>query len=240
MDPAVLERGRGVYVGSCGACHGVDARGGQLGGPNLLRSQLVLNDKDGELIVPVVKNGRPGHADGAASDRRRRHQGHRRLSAQPAGPGQQPGRPAARTAGRAQHPASATPRPARRTSPPSAAPAIRPTGDLQGIATRVADPKALQNLWVSGGRAAGGGAGAAAGRRRHRVVPTATVTLPSGEKVEGRLAAPRRLPRHGGAGRRHDADHPPRRRRARSRGAGSARVAIASCCRSSPTPTCTT
>ena len=28
--------------------------------PNLLRSQLVLNDQDGELIFPVVKNGRPG------------------------------------------------------------------------------------------------------------------------------------------------------------------------------------
>ena len=59
-DPAVVERGRGLYVGACAACHGVDARGGQLGGPNLLRSQLVLNDNDGELILPIVKNGRPG------------------------------------------------------------------------------------------------------------------------------------------------------------------------------------
>lgn len=59
-DPAVIERGRGLYAGACGACHGVDARGGQLGGPNLLRSQLVLNDQNGELILPVVRNGRPG------------------------------------------------------------------------------------------------------------------------------------------------------------------------------------
>ena len=28
-----------------------------------------------------------------------------------------------------------------------------PSGDLKGIATRVSQPKALQNLWVSGGRA---------------------------------------------------------------------------------------
>ena len=35
-----------------------DLRGGDIGGPNLLRSQLVLNDQHGELIVPVVKNGR--------------------------------------------------------------------------------------------------------------------------------------------------------------------------------------
>ena len=29
-----------------------------MGGPNLLRSQLVLNDQDGELILPVVQSGR--------------------------------------------------------------------------------------------------------------------------------------------------------------------------------------
>ena len=59
-SPAVLERGRAQYAGLCSACHGADARGGQLGGPNLLRSQLALDDKDGELIIPVVQNGRPG------------------------------------------------------------------------------------------------------------------------------------------------------------------------------------
>src|SRR5688500_3140504 len=61
FDPAVVERGRGIYASTCAPCHGLDARGGQLGGPNLLRSQLVLNDKNGELISPVVKNGRPGN-----------------------------------------------------------------------------------------------------------------------------------------------------------------------------------
>jgi len=44
---------------TCSACHGADARGGQLGGPNLLRSQLVLMDQDGEQILPVVQKGRP-------------------------------------------------------------------------------------------------------------------------------------------------------------------------------------
>ncbi len=58
-DPAVIERGRALYSVTCSACHGVDARGGQLGGPNLLRSQLVLADEDGEAIVPVIQNGRP-------------------------------------------------------------------------------------------------------------------------------------------------------------------------------------
>jgi len=33
--------------------------GGGEGGPNLIRSQLVLDDHDGELITTVVQNGRP-------------------------------------------------------------------------------------------------------------------------------------------------------------------------------------
>jgi hypothetical protein len=59
-DAGVLARGKGLYESSCAACHGVDLRGGQLGGPNLLRSQLVLSDKAGELIVPVVWKTRGG------------------------------------------------------------------------------------------------------------------------------------------------------------------------------------
>ena len=43
---------------TAGACHGADLRGGDQGGPNLLRSQLVLNDQNGELILPVVQHGR--------------------------------------------------------------------------------------------------------------------------------------------------------------------------------------
>ena len=58
-DPAAIARGRTIYSAACSACHGADARGGQLGGPNLLRSQLVLRDQNGELIVPVLQNGRP-------------------------------------------------------------------------------------------------------------------------------------------------------------------------------------
>ena len=63
-DPAAIARGKGLYGVNCRACHGADLRGGDMGGPNLLRSQLVLNDQDGELILPVVQNGRqnPGHA----------------------------------------------------------------------------------------------------------------------------------------------------------------------------------
>jgi cytochrome c oxidase cbb3-type subunit 3 len=57
-DPAVIERGSTIYGINCRLCHGADLRGGDMGGVNLLRSPLVLNDQDGELIYPVVKNGR--------------------------------------------------------------------------------------------------------------------------------------------------------------------------------------
>lgn len=57
-DPALIERGNGIYGVYCRACHGPDLRGGDLGGPNLLRSQLVLNDQAGEAIGPVIREGR--------------------------------------------------------------------------------------------------------------------------------------------------------------------------------------
>ncbi len=56
-DPAMVARGRQVFSANCSFCHGSDARGGE-GGPNLIRSQLVLDDKDGELITAVVQSGR--------------------------------------------------------------------------------------------------------------------------------------------------------------------------------------
>jgi mono/diheme cytochrome c family protein len=53
----MIARGQALYGVNCQFCHGSDARGGE-GGPNLLRSELVLNDQNGELIAPVVQNGR--------------------------------------------------------------------------------------------------------------------------------------------------------------------------------------
>jgi len=56
-DPVLIERGHGLYDINCRLCHGADLRGGDMGGPNLLRSQLVLNDQLGELIGPIVLGG---------------------------------------------------------------------------------------------------------------------------------------------------------------------------------------
>src|SRR5665213_2689448 len=57
-DPALIARGKAIYSINCQGCHGVDLRGGDLGGPNLLRSQVVLSDNDGELIEPIIHGGR--------------------------------------------------------------------------------------------------------------------------------------------------------------------------------------
>src|SRR3954470_5561834 len=57
-DPAVIERGKTLFDINCRLCHGADLRGGDMGGVNLLRSNLVLTDQHGELILPVVHGGR--------------------------------------------------------------------------------------------------------------------------------------------------------------------------------------
>ena len=57
-DPAAIARGKATYGVNCTFCHGADARGGDGGGPNLLRSSLVLDDQSGELIASVIQNGR--------------------------------------------------------------------------------------------------------------------------------------------------------------------------------------
>ena len=56
-DPAAVARGKQIFSVNCSFCHGSDARGGE-GGPNLIRSELVMGDKDGEIIATVVQNGR--------------------------------------------------------------------------------------------------------------------------------------------------------------------------------------
>lgn len=185
-DPAVVARGKGLFGVNCIACHGADARGGQLNGPNLLRSPLVLMDKDGELIAPVIQNGRPERGmppmplppDDIKAIAEFIHS----LTGASRGQGAPPPSDAPppdivvgnATAGRAYFAAKCSG-------------CHSADGDMKGIATRIGDPKMLQNSWVSGGTAGGrrrapaadGGAGAAM---------TATITLPSGEKVQGRLA----------------------------------------------------
>ena len=190
-DPAVVARGKALFGVTCALCHGQDLRGGQLNGPNLLRSQLVLSDTDNTSIVRVIHSGRPERG---------------------MPPFPMPDEDAMAIAEYIHSMLALSPR--QGMPPPSETPVAlnvlvgdaaagrvyfeakcstchSPAGDLQGIATRVPDAKSLQNLWVSGGTTGRGGRGAA-GRGAAPNAPnpravTAVVTLPSGEKVEGRL-----------------------------------------------------
>jgi cytochrome c oxidase cbb3-type subunit 3 len=57
VDQAAAERGKKLFEPACGFCHGLDARG--KGGPDLLRSSLVLHDENGSQLGAVVRAGRP-------------------------------------------------------------------------------------------------------------------------------------------------------------------------------------
>src|SRR5579863_2878986 len=57
-SPEVLARGKAVYGINCAACHGADLRGGDQGGPSLLRSLAALSDQHGEAIGPIVRGSR--------------------------------------------------------------------------------------------------------------------------------------------------------------------------------------
>ncbi len=176
-DPAAVERGKGLFTVNCGFCHGADARGGEAG-PNLIRSAVVLEDQKGELIAPVVQKGRPDGgmpsfnltpaqiADIAAFIHSFRVGGRDETRHAPATV--VVGNAAAGSAYFEQ----------------KCAACHSATGDLKGIASRITDPKTLQQAWIMpGGR---GGFGRAA--TPVNVPPTTvTVTLASGDKVEGQL-----------------------------------------------------
>lgn len=51
-----VQRGKAKFQQSCSLCHGAEATGGA--GPNLIESSLVRHDRDGDLIAPVIQEGR--------------------------------------------------------------------------------------------------------------------------------------------------------------------------------------
>lgn len=184
QDPAKVTQGADIYGVNCRACHGQDLRGGDLGGPNLLRSELVLQDQAGELIGGVVREGRNNPGNTAM-----------------------PALPLSDTEVQAVaayiHSVAATARgqgaPPPGTEVPldivvgSAASGTElfgqlcsschsVSGDLAGLATRIPDPETLQNSWVAGRV---WNQPVDAGKPSRRV--TVTVTLDNGERISGRL-----------------------------------------------------
>ena len=183
-DPAQIARGKTLYGIACTSCHGADLRGGDLGGPNLLRSQVALSDQDGELIVPIIQGGRQNSG----------------MPAVPMSPADAKAvaayiRSEVGTIGsQGKPPSIGKPAPSILVGDASAGQSYfatkcsschSPTGDLAGIATRISDPKLLQNTWVAGGRGRRFGPTVSAPGSRRTI--TVTITEPSGESVEGRL-----------------------------------------------------
>lgn len=185
-DPAVIARGKTLFEATCAFCHGKDLRGGENGGPNLLRSEVTLTDKAGEMIAPIVRGARAdkgmppiemSDADIAAVA----EYIHSMLALSPRQGMPPPGEEPVVLNILVGDAAAGEKYFAEKCSTCHSA-----TGDMQGIATRIADPKTLQNMWVSGGAAGGRGRGAPPSGPNPRAI-TATITQPSGEKVEGRL-----------------------------------------------------
>jgi mono/diheme cytochrome c family protein len=56
-DARMAAEGAKTFASTCGFCHGENARGAS--GPDLLRSPVVLDDSQGELIGQTVHEGRP-------------------------------------------------------------------------------------------------------------------------------------------------------------------------------------
>jgi cytochrome c oxidase cbb3-type subunit 3 len=180
-DPAKVTRGKTLFEINCRGCHGADLRGGDLGGPNLLRSQVALSDQNGELIVPIIHGSREkmGMPAIGLNDEDARavvayvHTVLGTIGTQGKPPDE--GRPApnALVGNAAEGKAYFTVK---------CATCHSATGDLQGLANQFSDPKKLQNAWVAGGDP----------RRESKPGPdrktvTVTIALPSGEKLEGPL-----------------------------------------------------
>jgi cytochrome c oxidase cbb3-type subunit 3 len=172
-DPALVERGGSIYGVYCRSCHGPDLRGGDLGGPNLLRSPLVLNDTAGESIGKVIREGRVPQGGGAPM---------------PPVPMADADVTAVATyihsVLRSAQPQGAPPRGAtvelnllvgnaragQRYFSRQCASCHSATGDLAGIASRHSTIEALQNSWVAGRRTAAGSGGAPPGNSGRAVV----------------------------------------------------------------------
>lgn len=186
-DPAKVERGKTLYGLNCRGCHGADLRGGDMGGPNLLRSQVALSDQEGELIVPIIQGSRQSTGMPAIS-----------MSPDDAKAVAAYVRSVEATIGRQGTPPSVgmpvpsvlvgDAREGKSYFTAKCASCHAGENSLQGIATRIPDPKALQNYWVTaGGRGGRRASGPAPGETSSARTVTANVTLASGEKFEGRL-----------------------------------------------------
>jgi len=183
-DAEQIARGKQSYEINCRGCHGADLRGGDMGGPNLLRSQIALSDRDGERIDPVIqgalaRSGMPAinlPPDAAKATAAYVRSVLATIGVQGVPPSAT--EPATIVVGNAAE--------GQAYFAAKCANCHSPTGDLKGLATRFADPKILQNTWVAG-RVRMGRGGRGSGSQADAKPVTVTVRQTSGESTEGKL-----------------------------------------------------
>jgi cytochrome c oxidase cbb3-type subunit 3 len=182
-SPEVIARGKAVYSVNCTACHGADLRGGDQGGPSLLRSLAALSDQHGETVAPIIRGARedkgmPGFnlADpDVTAVAEYIHSVLAKVGTQARPPGGVDPSTLNVLVGDAKA--------GQAYFQGKCASCHSVTGDLKGIGSKFEDARALQNSWVSGGGGGGrGGRGGEGGKPS-----TVTVMLANGQKLEGTL-----------------------------------------------------
>jgi len=174
-DAAAVDRGKALYTVNCQFCHGADTRGGD-SGPSLLRSAIVLDDQNGEQLMPVIQNGRPDRGMPKFAFTREQISDVAAFihTFKAAGYDESRVKPSSIIVG--------NPKAGETFFQATCASCHSATGDLRGIASKIPDERMLQQTWLMPGS---GGRGMPP---RTAVRPTTvTVTLASGEKVVGVL-----------------------------------------------------
>ena len=183
-SPEVVARGKAVYGVNCAACHGADLRGGDQGGPSLLRSLVALSDQHGEVIGPIVHGSRQDKGMPAFNlsepDTTAVAEFIHSVLAKVGTQARPPGAVDASTLNVLVGNAAS----GQAYFQEKCASCHSVTGDLKSIASKFEDARTLQNTWVSGG--AGGGRGGRGGGEGGKP-STVTVTFASGQRVEGVL-----------------------------------------------------
>ncbi len=173
-DAEVVARGKLAYNTNCAYCHGEDARGGENGGTNLIRSDVFMRDRSGEIVSEFLKTTTSNEHKFRFED------------------------PQVAEIAAFVHAFGINSRDPGRMRPPSilvgdaaagqayfnskCASCHSATGDLKGLSSRITEPRSLQQTWLM------------------PVVPsprinpnspyqpiTVTVIMPDGKKIEGRL-----------------------------------------------------
>ena len=167
-----IVRGRALYGANCASCHAIDLRGTADGrNPNLLRSGVALRDQKGELIGARLARHTPPltltETDTVAIAEYI-HSVHATMGGQGSPPGRNPTNVTLNVL-------VGDPKNGEAAFHAVCAACHSVTGNLKGIGSKFADPRALQNGWVSGSSSTFGGGGP---------VP-AVVTLADGSRLEG-------------------------------------------------------